>query len=275
MAAHEPQLLGRRGECAALDELVASVRAGPSRALVLRGEAGVGKSALLEYLVRRASGCEIARAAGVVATGGGLGIMEAGNLGAYFAGRPPAELDAAIDELARRPTYPGHEAEYIETARSIVARQPGGAPSLAVATWRYEDEPISQFATHIAKLFQNSIREDGLLSIADAGVAYFEGSFGTLQEIFQDLAQNGSAVPAQQAAMVSSSTPPRTAGPAHPSSSPVPRPAAPRRRSTTSSPSPTPPTRSWRPSRPPAAASRRPDPPARPSRIPIVAEPSR
>ena len=60
-----PQLLGRRSECAALDELVASVRAGPSRALVLRGEAGVGKSALLEYLVGRASGCAVARVAGV------------------------------------------------------------------------------------------------------------------------------------------------------------------------------------------------------------------
>jgi DNA-binding CsgD family transcriptional regulator len=58
-------LLGRRSECAALDELVASVRAGPSRALVLRGEAGVGKSALLDYLVQHASGCGIARAAGV------------------------------------------------------------------------------------------------------------------------------------------------------------------------------------------------------------------
>ena len=60
-----PTLLGRRSECAALDELVASVRAGPSRALVLRGEAGVGKSALLEYLVRQASRCTVARAAGV------------------------------------------------------------------------------------------------------------------------------------------------------------------------------------------------------------------
>src|SRR5450432_3682000 len=59
------RLLGRRSECAALDQLVASVRAGPSRALVLRGEAGVGKSALLEYLVRHASGCGIARAVGV------------------------------------------------------------------------------------------------------------------------------------------------------------------------------------------------------------------
>src|SRR3954447_5413219 len=65
MSALGPQLLGRRSECAALDELVVSVRAGPSRVLVLRGEAGVGKSALLEYLVRGAAGCAIARAAGV------------------------------------------------------------------------------------------------------------------------------------------------------------------------------------------------------------------
>ncbi len=42
-----------------------SVRTGQSRALVLRGEAGVGKTALLEYLVRHASGCGIARATGV------------------------------------------------------------------------------------------------------------------------------------------------------------------------------------------------------------------
>ena len=59
------QLLGRRSECAALDELVASVRAGPSGALVLRGDPGVGKSALLEYLVQHASGCGISRAAGI------------------------------------------------------------------------------------------------------------------------------------------------------------------------------------------------------------------
>src|SRR3954468_10583095 len=65
MSALEPQLLGRRSECAALDQLVACVRAGPSRALVLRGEAGIGKSALLEYLAQHSSGCGIARAAGV------------------------------------------------------------------------------------------------------------------------------------------------------------------------------------------------------------------
>jgi hypothetical protein len=58
-------LLGRRSECAALDQLMASVRAGPSRALVLRGEPGVGKSALLKYLVEQASDCGVAQATGI------------------------------------------------------------------------------------------------------------------------------------------------------------------------------------------------------------------
>ena len=61
------QLLGRRGECEALDRVVANTRAGRSQVLVLRGEAGVGKSALVEYLVGSAAGCQIARAAGVEA----------------------------------------------------------------------------------------------------------------------------------------------------------------------------------------------------------------
>src|SRR5215831_16518056 len=58
-------LLGRSSECAALDQLVADVRASSSRALVVRGEPGVGKSALLKHLVQHASGCGIARAVGV------------------------------------------------------------------------------------------------------------------------------------------------------------------------------------------------------------------
>jgi hypothetical protein len=129
---------------------------------------------------------------------------------------------------------------------------------VAVATWRYDGEPISQFATHIAKLFQNSVREDGLPSIADAGVAYFEGSFGTLQEILQDLAQNGSAAPAEQAAMVFVDTA-AYGQPGSLSTSPVLAPPAPQCHSMTSSPSPTPPTRSWQPSRPAATDSTPPD----------------
>jgi DNA-binding CsgD family transcriptional regulator len=58
-------LRGRRTECQALDQLMASVQAGPGRVLVLRGEAGVGKTALLGYLLERARDCHVARAAGV------------------------------------------------------------------------------------------------------------------------------------------------------------------------------------------------------------------
>src|SRR6202453_3053550 len=58
-------LTDRRAECGVLDQLVNAVRAGGSRVLVVRGEPGVGKSALLDYLARRAPGCRVARAAGV------------------------------------------------------------------------------------------------------------------------------------------------------------------------------------------------------------------
>jgi DNA-binding CsgD family transcriptional regulator len=63
-ASSVPLLRGRRNECEALDRLLDGVRAGRSGALVLRGEAGVGKTALLEHLVGRAGACRVLRAAG-------------------------------------------------------------------------------------------------------------------------------------------------------------------------------------------------------------------
>ena len=61
------ELTGRSSECAALDRLIEAVRSGESRALVVRGDPGVGKTALLDYLAARAAaaGCRVARAAGV------------------------------------------------------------------------------------------------------------------------------------------------------------------------------------------------------------------
>jgi DNA-binding CsgD family transcriptional regulator/tetratricopeptide (TPR) repeat protein len=59
------RLLAREAECEALDQLLADVRAGQSRAVVLRGEAGVGKTALLSYLTEHAQGFRIASAVGV------------------------------------------------------------------------------------------------------------------------------------------------------------------------------------------------------------------
>jgi DNA-binding CsgD family transcriptional regulator len=62
---HAAGLQGRRSECAVLDRLVEAVRAGESRALVVRGEPGVGKTALLDYLAGHAPGCRVVRAVGV------------------------------------------------------------------------------------------------------------------------------------------------------------------------------------------------------------------
>jgi DNA-binding CsgD family transcriptional regulator len=58
-------LTDRRSERGVLDQLVGAVRAGGSRVLVVHGEPGVGKSALLDYLAGHAPGCRVARAAGV------------------------------------------------------------------------------------------------------------------------------------------------------------------------------------------------------------------
>jgi len=58
-------LTDRHNERGALDRLVTAVRGGQSRALVVRGDPGVGKTALLDYLAHRTSGCQVVRASGV------------------------------------------------------------------------------------------------------------------------------------------------------------------------------------------------------------------
>src|SRR4051794_39831020 len=68
MAARRPPvLLGRAGERQALDRLLENVRGGQSAVLVVRGEAGVGKTALLHYCARQAAGFRMAQIAGVEA----------------------------------------------------------------------------------------------------------------------------------------------------------------------------------------------------------------
>ncbi len=58
------ELIDRDAERDTLDRFVAAIRAGQSQALVVSGEAGVGKTALLDYLAANASGCRIARTTG-------------------------------------------------------------------------------------------------------------------------------------------------------------------------------------------------------------------
>ncbi|MEU4292516.1 AAA family ATPase [Kribbella sp. NPDC026596] len=59
------RLTGRQAECGVLDQVIAAVRSGESRALVLHGEAGVGKTELLDYLAVRAHDCQVTRVSAV------------------------------------------------------------------------------------------------------------------------------------------------------------------------------------------------------------------
>lgn len=122
-------------------------------------------------------------------SGGGPGAMEATHLGAWFADRTDEELDKAIELLRVAPSF--RDEGWLATAFEVRQRWPQDRyESLGVPTWLYGHEPATPFATHIAKYFDNSIREDGILTIAKGGIIYSPGSAGTLQEIFQDAVQN-------------------------------------------------------------------------------------
>ena len=126
----------------------------------------------------------------LMVTGGGPGAMEAAHLGVWLAGRHDSVVDEALAMLDTAPSY--KDSGWLPSAFALMEKLPrvSGCCSIGIPTWFYGHEPATPFATHIAKYFDNSIREDGLLAIAKGGVIYSPGSAGTMQEIFQDAAQN-------------------------------------------------------------------------------------
>ena len=123
-------------------------------------------------------------------SGGGPGAMEATHLGAWLAGRSQEETQDALDYLASAAeTY--QDNAWLSSAFHVMRRYPQNKyVSLGLPTWLYGHEPSTPFATHIAKFFDNSIREDTILTVAFGGIIYTPGSAGTMQEIFQDAVQN-------------------------------------------------------------------------------------
>jgi predicted Rossmann-fold nucleotide-binding protein len=151
---------------------------------------------------------ELARRGYLPVSGGGPGAMEATHLGALHQNAERADLVRALGELARAPKLPaglqgivardgrinwplvGKAHSWLLPALRIRGRISSPGESLAIPTWLYGQEPTTVLATQVAKYFQNSVREDRLLAVATHGVIYVEGRAGTVQEIFQDAAQN-------------------------------------------------------------------------------------
>ena len=126
----------------------------------------------------------------LMVSGGGPGAMEATHLGAWMAGRTDEEAQEAIQTLAEAATS-FNDRRWLSSALEVMQRYPQTKyVSLGIPTWLYGHEPSTPFATHIAKYFVNSVREDTILTIAFGGIIYTPGSAGTLQEIFQNAVQD-------------------------------------------------------------------------------------
>jgi predicted Rossmann-fold nucleotide-binding protein len=124
-------------------------------------------------------------------SGGGPGAMEATHLGAWMAGRPDEDLFTAIQILSLAPHHTdSHWLSRAFEVRKKYPKQKQNITDIGIPTWLYGHEFATPFASRIAKYFENSVREEGLLGLAFGGIIYTPGSAGTIQEIFQDATQN-------------------------------------------------------------------------------------
>lgn len=130
-----------------------------------------------------------------VLTGGGPGAMEAVPLGVRLSEQ---DIEEPLRALAAAPTF-GHGGTTVDSAAigrwlAVAARVELPADptprTIGIPTWFYGHEPPNPFVHLHAKYFANSVREDGLLTVATGGVVYTPGSAGTVQEVFQDYTHN-------------------------------------------------------------------------------------
>ncbi|MBP2475967.1 putative Rossmann-fold nucleotide-binding protein [Crossiella equi] len=191
----------------ALEDLLATcaVRGRANPVAVMGGHAFRRDSA--EYRAAAELGRAIGRspAGFTVLTGGGPGAMEAIPLGVRLADEDDDRLTKALSELAAAPAFhtstaPGANSSTVDDATighwvtaglSLGLPEPADLPrTIGIPTWFYGHEPPNPLCEVHAKYFANSVREDGLLTVATGGVLYTPGRAGTVQEIFQDLTQN-------------------------------------------------------------------------------------
>ncbi|MEV4262514.1 LuxR family transcriptional regulator [Kribbella sp. NPDC049584] len=141
-------LRGRRAESGVLDRLLGDVRSGRSQVIVVRGEPGVGKSALLGHALRSASGCRVVQAVGIEYE------MELAYAGLH-------QLCAPL--LPLRDRLPGPHRDALETAFGLSAKSPPdrfvvGLAVLGLLSEAAEEQPLVCLIDDVQWLDQASLR---------------------------------------------------------------------------------------------------------------------
>ena len=189
----------------AIDRLVAALVMQHRPSVAMMGSHSIGRDHPA-YLQFARIARELRRRAYLVISGGGPGLMEAANFGAFLGPCPDEALAEALEILKQAPVYEDGEAWVAAAAEArafALRRMPDGDPdaiwttpappaaySLGLPTWYYSKEWPNLFASHLGKYFFNSLREDGLVSVATAGIIFGMGEAGTVQEVFQNASLN-------------------------------------------------------------------------------------
>jgi predicted Rossmann-fold nucleotide-binding protein len=188
-----------------VDRLVAALVREHRPSVALMGSHSISREhpAFLQFvLIAR----ELQRKGYLVISGGGPGLMEAANFGAFLGPCADEVLVQAL-EILKHPQCNWNGEDWLRSAARarafVLQHMPGAGPdadwasqapaqacNLGIPTWYYGREPPNLFATHVGKYFFNSLREDGLVSVATAGIIFGMGDAGTVQEVFQSASLN-------------------------------------------------------------------------------------
>jgi DNA-binding CsgD family transcriptional regulator len=151
-------LVGRSAECAALERLVADARQGRSATLVLRGESGIGKSALLRYAADQAQGFTVVQTRGVESEAelafAGLADLTRPLLG-HLPGLPKVQAAALKGALALGPPVVGDRFTIAVATLTLLATGADRRPLLVViddAHWL--DAPSAEVVGFVARRLQ-------------------------------------------------------------------------------------------------------------------------